>query len=372
MKKTLVMIGTYTQPILFGTGEVLQGHGEGVYVYELVDEHLQLKSVAKTVNASYLTMDAKQAFLYTTNELKEYEGGVGGAVSAFRFDPQSESLTYLNTQPVRGADPCHVVVDSEGKHLYCANFMSGSVTVLPIAEDGALNADCCFIQHEGSSIDPARQRGPHAHGVFFDPTDSRIFVPDLGMDQVICYRMNGQSHQLEQQPECSIPAQAAGSGPRHMVFHPSGKYAYINTEMGSTVCAYRYCIDTGHAEWMQTLSTIPHGTDPATTSTSAIKMHPNGRLLFISNRGHNSLACYHIDQETGMLKLLSIQSTGGSIPRDFDITPNGRYLIAAHQSSDSAVLFRLNSENGDITPIMQLEVPTPICVRSYDFDLKDA
>lgn len=366
MKKTIVFIGTYTQPILFGTGEVLNGHGDGVYIYELKEGHLIEKGSAKTVNASFLVMDKAQRYLFATNELKEYKGHFGGAVSAFRFDPQDDSLTYLNTQPVHGADPCHVETDVAGKHLYCANFMSGSVTVLPIAPDGSLEENCCFIQHEGSSVDPKRQRGPHAHGVFFDPTGKRLFIPDLGMDQTVCYEplKDGELTLLK---ECCIPAEQAGTGPRHMIFHPSGKFAYINTEMGNTVCAYRYDVQTGNAEWMQTLPTIPDGTDPLSTSTSGIKLHPNGHILYVSNRGHNSLATYHIDEETGLLDLIAIQETGGNIPRDFEITPDGKYLIAAHQSSDDAVLFELNPDTGMIKEVDRVGVPTPICVRIYQF-----
>jgi 6-phosphogluconolactonase len=366
VKRTLVFIGTYTQPILFGTGEVLNGHGDGVYVYELTDRQLLPKGSVKTVNASFLVMDRAQKYLFVTNELKEYQGHFGGSVSSFRFDPQDDMLTYLNTQPVRGADPCHVEVDAQGKYLYSANFMSGSVTVLPIAQDGHLEKDCCFIQHEGSSIDPKRQKGPHAHGVFFDPTGERVFIPDLGMDTTVCYRPEADGG-LTPLKDCFIAADVPGTGPRHMAFHHSGKFVYINTEMGSTVCAYRYDPQTGRVEILQTLSTIPKDVDPAVTSTSAIKLHPNGKLLYVSNRGHDSLAIYRINERTGLLELIAIQPTGGSIPRDFEITPGGEYLIAAHQSSDDAVLFELNPDTGMITEITRIEVPTPICVRVYEF-----
>lgn len=366
MERTLVFIGTYTQPILFGTGEVLNGHGDGIYVYELKDGQLVEKGSEKTVNASFLVMDREQKYLFATNELKEYEGQFGGAVSAFRFDPIEERLTYLNTQPVHGADPCHVEVDRQGKYLYCANFMSGSVTVLPIADNGSLEKDCCFIQHEGSSIDSKRQLGPHAHGVFFSPDGARVFIPDLGKDMTVCYRPE-EDGMLTLLADSCILAKHPGEGPRHMVFHPSGEFVYINTEMGNTVCAYRYDLKTGKTEFLQELPTISYDTDPTSTSTSAIKIHPNGRLLYVSNRGHNSLATYRIDESTGMLELIAIQPTGGNIPRDFDITPDGEYLIAAHQSSDDAVLFGLNPDTGLITEISRIEVPTPICVRIYRF-----
>lgn len=368
MKKTMVFIGTYTQPILFGTGEVLNGCGDGVYVFEWKDCRLEARSCAKTDNASFLVMDRAQKYLFSTNELKEYQGMQGGAVSAFRFDAQKAALTFINAQPVGGADPCHVEVDEKGRYLYCANFMSGSVTVLPIEDGGALGKACCMIQHNGSGPDPKRQKGPHAHGIFFDPQEARVFVPDLGMDTVLCYRPdeNGGLTSLE---GCAIPAAKPGSGPRHMAFHPNGKFVYINTEMGSMVCAYRYDQETGKTTLLQMLPTIPPDVNPASTSTSAIKIHPNGRLLYVSNRGHDSLATYRVDAETGMLECIAIQPTGGRIPRDFEITPDGRYLIAAHQSGNDVVVFELRQEDGMLSEIERIQVNTPICVRIYFFEL---
>lgn len=344
----------------------LLGHGDGIYVYALEDGHLHLIESTKTVNASFLVMDRTQKYLFSTNELKEYEGQFGGAVSSFAFNAEDGSLKALGTQPVHGADPCHVEVDEQGKFLYCANFMSGSVSVLPIETDGTLRPSSCMIQHEGSSIDPARQRGPHAHGIFFDPTGERIYVPDLGMDKTVCYRPQ-EDGTLKAMDECCIPANQLGAGPRHMVFHLATKTVYINTEMGNTVSAYRYDEKRGKAEWMQTLPTLPEGTDPLSTSTSAIKLHPSGRFLYVSNRGHNSLATYRIDSESGLLELLDVQLTGGSIPRDFEITPDGAYMIVAHQSSDDARLFSIDPKNGKIHLIEKFEVPTPICVRVYCF-----
>lgn len=366
MCKTVIFVGTYTQPIRFGTGEVLQGHGKGIYCYVLKDDQMVECTVAQTVNASFLTMDHKQRHLYATNELKEYQGLPGGAVSAFRFDPQTMEIQYLNTQPVGGADPCHVEMDSEDEHLYCANFMSGSVTVLPIKRDGSLDEQSCLIQHQGSSVNPIRQQGPHAHGIFFAPDNTLLYVPDLGMDRIVCYRPT-KAGELVPQPDKDIPSPAPGLGPRHMVFHPSGDYFYVNTEMGSTVHAYRYNRGTGKATLIQSLSTLPHGENGEQSTTAAIKLHPNGRLLYVSNRGHDSLATYRVDQQKGLLTLLAIQPTGGRIPRDFAFTPDGKYLIAAHQSSDDVCLFRVNAESGALTLVERIEVPTPICVRCYTF-----
>ncbi len=366
MKKTVAFIGTYTEDILFGTGEILHGHGDGVYVYALENGRLEQRETACTPNASYLVLDLAHGRLFTTNERKETDGHPGGSVSAFAFDKHTLSLRYLNTQRVDGSDPCHVEVDAAGRHLFCANFMSGSVSVLPIESDGSLGEMCCFIQHEGMSVDVKRQRGPHAHGVFFAPGNKRVFVPDLGMDCVVCYELEERTGRLTHCAQLDIPAPVRGTGPRHMVFHPSGKYMYMNTEMGSTVHAYRYDETTGKAELIQTLATIPEGVSHDETSTAAIKIHPNGKLLYVSNRGHDSLAVYSIDEETGLLTLLNIQRTEGRIPRDFDISPDGNYMLVAHQSSDDAVLFKIDFTNGALSEIQRIKVPTPICVRFYE------
>lgn len=366
MSKTAVLIGTYTQPILFGTGEVLQGRGKGIYCLTLQGDRLAEGTVAETVNASFLVMDHGRRWLYATNELKEYDGRPGGAVSAFRFDQDTLQMTYLNTRPVGGADPCHVSVDQGDSHLYCANFMSGSVTVLPMEEDGSLGEQCCFIQHKGCSVHPQRQRGPHAHGVFFAPDGVHLYVPDLGTDRVVCYRC-AENGALRPEPDRDIPAPSLGLGPRHMVFHPSGKFLYVNMEMGSTVHAYRYDAATGQTALLQSLSTLPAGDAGADSTTAAIKMHPGGRLLYVSNRGHDSLATYAVDGSTGLLTLLDIQLTGGSVPRDFDFTPDGAYAIVAHQSSDDVRLFRVDERDGKLTLLQRMEIPTPICVRCYTF-----
>ncbi|MCE5343534.1 MAG: lactonase family protein [Eubacteriales bacterium] len=366
MKKTMVFVGTYTQPILFGSGEWMMGRGDGIYIFELEAGRLMKKSSVQTTNASFLVMDRKHAHVYATNELEEYEGQTGGAVSAFRFDTAAAQLLPLNTQPVHGADPCHVEIDAENRFVYCANYGSGSVTVLPIREDGSLGEDCCFLQHKGGSVDPRRQQGPHAHGVFFSPDGRYLYVPDLGLDLVKCYKPDYRTGFIKEHPAGNIPAPIPGQGLRHLVFHPNGRVCYINTEMGSTVFTCKYHPQTGTTEVMQSLSTLPENTEPTLSSTAAIKLHPNGRLLYVSNRGHDSLATFAVDETTGLLTLRSIQKTCGSIPRDFEITPSGEYLVAAHQSSDDVVVFRIDPSTGALTEVYRTEVPTPICVRIYE------
>lgn len=362
MERNMVLVGTYTQPILFGTGEMLNARGKGIYLYRLQQGRLELVSENAATNASYLILDGEGRHVYTTNELKEWEGQFGGAVSAYAVDAESGRLRYQNTVGTHGQDPCHLALSPDGGTLYCANFMSGSTTAFPVREEG-LGTDTSFIQHEGSGPDPKRQRGPHAHGVFLSPGGRWLYVPDLGSDTLICYAQNLADHTIQPAPERNIVMPDKGEGARHMAFHPNGKWLYVNTEMGSSVYAFAYDEKTGAARMLQKLSTIPEGTDRRTTSTAAIRIHPNGKLLFVSNRGHDSIATYRIDPQTGLLTLLAIQPTGGSIPREFAISPDGSIMIVTHQSSDDLRVFALNPETGEMTFLSRTEVPNPICVQ---------
>ncbi len=361
MARTMALAGTYTQPILFGTGEVLDAKGKGIYLYELREGKLRLCSIAEAVNASFLITDRAGKRLYTTNELKEWQGQPGGAVSAYALDLDREELTYLNTVGTRGQDPCHLALSPEEDTLYCANFMSGSTAAFPVRRDGSLEKDSFFAQHQGSGPDPRRQRGPHAHGAFLSPDGRWLYVPDLGTDTLVCYAREGNG--LRPCPGRDIRMPCPGGGARHMAFHPDGKHLYVNTEMGSCVYVFDYDGESGRADLKQEVSTIPEGTDRASTSTAAIRIHPNGKLLFVSNRGHDSIAVWRIDPETGLLSARSIQPTGGHIPREFAISPEGDVLIAAHQSSNDLQVFSLDPEDGRMTFLSRTEIPNPICVQ---------
>ena len=220
---TLVYVGTYTEPIRFGTGKMLQGKGEGIYVFRLDPESGALEPAGKTTgvaNPSYLAFDATQRFLYAVNELKSYEDQPTGTVSAFAVDPATGALTFLNRQPTHGTDPCHVVVDRPRRHVFVANFMSGSVCVLPVRDDGSLGEACDFVQHPGSSIDPARQSGPHAHSVDARPANRHAFVPDLGLDKLLIYKFDAKRGMLEPNAMPWIKMKP-GAGPRHVALHPA-------------------------------------------------------------------------------------------------------------------------------------------------------
>jgi len=361
----LVFVGTYTDPILFGTGKILDGKGEGIYVYRM-DPATGAMELIKTntgiTNPSYLAFDAGGTCLYAVNELKTYRDAPTGTVSAFTVDTKTGELTFLNKQPTGGTDPCHLIVDHSGKYVLLANFMSGSVCVLPVRPDGSLGDASDFIQHHGSSIDPNRQQGPHAHAVTLDESNRYVFVPDLGLDQTLIYRFDVDSGKLEPNAEPSV-AVKPGAGPRHLLFHPNGGYAYLINELDSTIAAYRFDKETGSLGDIQTISTLPEDFQGLSTCAD-LQISPGGQFLYGSNRGHDSIVMYKIDQGTGRLSCIGHESTRGNTPRNFAIDPAGNLLLAANQDSDTIVTFRIDPKSGELHPTGHVtQVPTPVCVK---------
>jgi 6-phosphogluconolactonase len=364
----LVFVGTYTEPIVFGTGKVLQGKGEGIYVFRMDESTGALESVGIATgiaNPSYLAFGPSKRFLYAVNELKAYRGEASGTVSAFAVDFSSATLIPLNRQLTRGTDPCHVVVDAAGKHVFVSNFMSGSVCVLSIRNDGSLAPACDFVQHRGSSVDSRRQDGPHAHSVTLDPSDRFAFVPDLGLDKVMIYRFDSRRGTLRPNTVASI-ATAPGAGPRHLALHPNGRFAYLVNELDSTVDALAYDANDGTFEPMQTISSLPDRFAGVNTCAD-IRVAPSGEFVYASNRGHDSVAVYRVDAARGTLTHVDRVPTRGTTPRSFNIDPSGRFLLVANQDSDSLVVLRIDPESG--IPRFTghtATVPTPVCVAFAD------
>ena len=282
-------------------------------------------------------------------------------MSAFRNDQETGSLTYLNSRSTYGTDPCHIVLDRTGKFVAVANFMSGSVCVLPILADGSVGESSCFIQHDGSSVLPQRQTGPHAHGVEFDAAGKFVFVPDLGMDKVMIYRFDSRHGTLTPGDFRSI-ATVPGAGPRQLVMHPSNSYAYLINELNSTMSAFGYDARKGVLSELQTVSTLPQEYSEH-SSCAEVQVTPDGRFLYGSNRGHDSIVIYSIAND-GLLRLVGHESTRGCIPRNFEIDRSGSFLVAANQDTGNLVMFRINKLTGNLTAIGEsVTVPTPICVR---------
>ena len=365
-RRNLVFVGTYSEPILFGTGQILQGQGKGIYAFDLDTGIGALTPAGITQNvrnSSYLAFDPSRRFLYCVNEFKEFEGKASGAVSAYKINPETGGLTYLNTKASGGTDPCHLVVDATGRNVLIANFASGSVCVLPAQADGSLGEACDFVQHRGSSVDPRRQAGPHAHAVTLDGPNRYLFVPDLGMDKVLIYAFNAVTGKITPNPDQPWVSALPGAGPRQIVMHPGGHFAYLINELNSTMTAYRYDAARGMLAELQTLPTLPadfHGQ----STCAEVQIAPSGRFLYGSNRGHDSIAIFAVDQNQGTLIPVGHESTQGRIPRNFEVSPTGEFLIAANQDTNNLVVFRIDAATGRLKPTgYTAEAGTPICVR---------
>ena len=341
----MVYFGTYTG-----------AKSQGIYVsrLDLVTGRLSDPELAGAVSSpSYVAIHPNRQFLYSVNEVSTFEGQRTGAVSAFAIEAQTGKLTLLNQQSSGGGGPCHLNVDRTGKDVLVANYNGGSCAVLPIDKDGRLGKATAFIQHHGTSVNKQRQEGPHAHGIYLDAHNRFAFVPDLGLDKVMIYKFDPTAGSLtaNDPPFASL---APGSGPRHLAFHPSSPYAYVISEMLCTVTAFRYDPDRGSLTPIQTVSTLPDGQQVLPSfSTAEIEVHPSGRFLYGSNRGHDTIAVFAIDQATGTLTPIQHQPTQGKTPRGFGIDPTGRYLLVGNQDSDSVVGFRIDPDTGRLSPTGQ-------------------
>lgn len=358
--ETLAYVGTYTQ-----------GSSQGIYLYRLeahnpdVSQNVMLVPLglaAKSTSPSFLEIDAKRRLLFAVNEVDEFEGQRSGAVSAFSIDPTSGKLTLLNQRASKGSGPCHLALDHEGGHLVVANYGSGSVTVLPVAADGRLGDATDFVQHSGKSVNPARQEGPHAHCATFSPDNRFVFVCDLGLDKVFAYRFDAKAGKLTP-GDPPFTSTAAGAGPRHMVFRPDGKFAYVVNELNSTVTAYAYDGDGGRLAEKQAVSTLPEYFNGSNTAAE-VDVHPSGKFLYASNRGHDSVVLFTIDPDAGTLAFVEEQGAGGKTPRHFGIQPSGEHLAIANQGSNTLLLCRVDAATGRLKPSGVLaDAPTPACIK---------
>jgi 6-phosphogluconolactonase len=349
-----VYFGTYTQ-----------GASKGIYAYRFQPAAGKLTTLglaAETPNPSFLALHPSGRFLFAANEHEAGDGpGKNNSVSAFAVDPTTGALSFLNNVSSRGEGPCHLSIDRTGNTLLVANYGSGSVAALPILLDGRLGEATGFDQHQGTSADPVRQTGPHAHFIAPSPDNRFVLTADLGLDQVIVYRFDPAKGTLSRNspPFATI---RAGSGPRHLAFHPSGKYVYVNSEMASTVSAFAWDASRGSLEELQTISTLPSGF-ARVSSTAEIHIDRAGRFLYVSNRGHDSIAIFSIDQATGELTLVGHAATNGQTPRYFTLDPTGNFLFAANQNSSSVVVFRVEPKTGRITPAQTIsDIPEPVCM----------
>lgn len=355
-------VGTYTMPIRFGTGQVLEGKGKGIYRIAFDEENRELwtEEVYEGIdNPSYLALSPNGWCLYAVNELKEYEGQTGGSVSAFRIE-ESGGLRLLNVLPTKGEDPCHVAVDAAGKNLYVANFMSGSIAAFGLDEDGSLRETLGFFQHEGRSLRDDRQAGPHAHSVTLTPDGSLALAPDLGIDRVEAYRMENGGRLEPDSGRCRcLPP---GSGPRYCTFSPDGHFCYLINELSCSITVFA-CDRDFSLRPIQTVSSIPGQPEDGKDLCAHLALTPDGKFLYSSNRGHDSISAFKVGQD-GKLAFVGNQSCGGKTPRHFCVTPSGRHLLCGNQDSDSVTCFSIGKD-GMPEYRTRLRVPTPVCVLPW-------
>ena len=355
----MLYVGTYTDKTA----------SEGIYLLRLAPGSgaLTIAGVAaETLNPSFVALSPDGASAFAVNEVGELDGHPGGGVSAFARDGTAGSgaLRPLGRELTNGADPCYASTDRTGRFLFVANYSGGSVAMYPVLAGGGIGAMAGFIQHHGRGPNAERQEGPHAHCVIPDPLNRFVLVADLGLDRIMAYRFDSQAGKLN----TSTAGQgmlAPGAGPRHLAFHPNGRILYVTNELNSTVTAFRYDAETGS---LTELQTVPSVSEPTAVQNfpADIHVHPSGHFLYMSNRGHNSIAAFTIDAVTSKLAPLQLTSTEGDWPRNFAIDPSGEFLIVANQRSDSIHSFRIDSSTGRLRSTGErVSLPSPVCVRYF-------
>jgi 6-phosphogluconolactonase len=351
----LVYVGTYTA-----------GTSKGIYDYRFDPKTGQLTPIgvaAEVVNPSFLATDPQHHFLYAVTEMGQAHGPeaykTNGSISSFSIDRKTGTLTFLNKIDSGGGGPCHLVVDKTGKMLFVANYGSGSVASFAIKPDGSIGERTGFDQHTGSSVDPARQKGPHAHAVVLSPDNRFLFVPDLGTDQIKIYRVDAAKGTFTPN-DLPFATVKAGYGPRHFTFGRGAKFAYAVCEMGSSVAVFSYDPAKGSLTPVQTISNLPSDFKGVNNSAE-IEVDRSGRFLYASNRGNDSITVFAIDPVKGTLTNVQVVPTQGNMPRNFAIDPTGQYLIAANQKSNSMVVFAIDPKDGQLKPAGQtLDISSPV------------
>ena len=350
---------------------VYAGTSKGIQLFWLQTKNLEVSQnitlvplglAADTPNPSFIELDLKRRRLFCVNGVQTFEGKPTGAVSAFAIDPDTGKLTLLNQRSSMGSGPCHLVLDKEGRNLLVANYSGGNVAVLPVGPDGRLGEATAVVQHTGKSVNPDRQEGPHPHCVTLDPANRFAFVCDLGLDKVLIYRFDAEQGKLTSN-EPAFASLKPGAGPRHLTFHPGGRFAYVVSELDSTITAFAYLPETGALRELQTVSTLPPYYD-GPNFPAEIGIKPSGEYLYASNRGHESLVVFGIDRDKGTLKYIEEQNSGGKTPRHFGIEPSGKHLAIANQDSDTLLVCRIDPENGRLKPSgVFAQAPSPVCVK---------
>lgn len=350
----LIYVGTYTS-----------AGSRGIHLLRFNPETGGLVNaglVAESVNPSYLALAPGGSRLYAVNEVATLDGQPGGGLTAFAISPSTGQLRRLNQVSSGGAAPCYVTVDPAGKHVLAANYSGGNLIVVPVSADGTLGVASDRVQHTGTGGNPQRQSGPRAHCVVFTPDRRHVAAVDLGIDKVIIYRWDPGTGRLVPHPRGEFRTRP-GAGPRHIEFHPNGRFAAVINELDSTLLSCSWDGVKGELKEVQAVTTLPTGF-AATNYCADLHFHPGGRFVYGSNRGHDSLAIWRFDPQTGQLTLVGHESTGGRNPRNFVIDPSGRWLLVANQGSDSIIVFRIDPLTGKLSRTGEpVTISMPVCLK---------
>lgn len=338
-KAPLVLyVGTYT-----GKGS------EGIYPFQLDRASGKLTAgdaVTSITNPSFLAISADHKYLYCCNEIGDFNGQKSGAATSFKIDPATHALTQLDQSTSGGEGPCYISVTPGGDAVLLANYGSGDVALVPTLPDGALQPKPASVAHHtGSSIVPKRQDAPHAHCIQPDPSGKWAVAVDLGIDQIIAYKLAGDSMDTSSPV---INKTHPGAGPRHIAFHPGGKFAYVSNELDSTISAYSWDSASGRLSEIQSTTTVPANYSGPTNYPGEVLIHPNGRYVYLSNRGHDSVAVLSIDPNSGQLTMIADEPTRGEFPRGMTLSPGGDFLVAANQNSNSITVYRVDPATGKL------------------------
>lgn len=367
MSRQYYFTGGYTEPMQMASGEIVQGRCKGIGCYRLDPDNGHLEQVAVTAstpNPSYVLADPGGPYLYCVNELKEYEGVPGSTVSAYEILEETGELRLINRQFTCGADACHLTLTPDGRFLLAANYSGGSFCVLPVRPDHGLEPCSCVLRHQGSGTDPRRQESPHPHQTLLSPQGKYVYVSDLGLDRLVCYRPDWKRGWLLPEEGRDIPG-LPGQGMRHGVFNRAGDRLYVMTEMACEVNVYAYEEIEGRARLLQTIAAREE-TDKRPGLGAAIRLHTSGKWLYTSVRGTNQLAVFSVGEE-GELKRIQILDCGGEIPRDFVLSPDGNWLLAGCQDTDTVTVCSIDREQGTLTPVYtKREVPCVTAVSVWE------
>ena len=354
MESELLYVGTYTDDV----------RTDGIHLVRMDRRSGKLErvsSVGAGANPSFLAIAPNRRFLYAVNEVDKYAGKASGAVTAFAIAGEGR-LTKLGEQPSEGAAPCYVSTDSSGRVVLVANYTGGSIAVLPIQSNGTVGPATSVVKHKGSGPVADRQGEPHAHCIVADPSNRFVLAADLGADRVFVYRLDLERKTL-QHVEGGDALMRAGAGPRHIAFHPTLPLVFVACELDSTVVTLRFDSTRGALSPVATQSTLPAGWQ-GTNYPADIHVAPSGSTLYVSNRGHNSIAVFSVAGSTGALSAIQVIPTGGDWPRNFSLDPSGRWLLVANQKSNSIIVFRRDEESGRLTPTQQsIALASPVCLR---------